>query len=75
MNLSTGTVVTRNSSGVLISLTGQPRTPGTGQLRLVGVAKIPPGYRNQAEEQLVMVDLYGVLGFGSSGAGNASNTD
>lgn len=72
MVLTTGMVQTRNTSGVLISMTGQSRIPGTGQLRLVGIGKIPPNHRNQAEEQLVMVDLLASLGFGSSGTENAS---
>lgn len=72
MTLTTGTVVNRNSSGVLISVTGQPRAGNSGELRLVGIAKIPRGFKNQAEEQLVIVDLSASLGFGSSGEANAS---
>lgn len=59
VSLTTGTVVTRNASGVLVSVTGQARSADSGQLRLVGLGKIPTGFRNGAEEQLVTLDLKG----------------
>ena len=72
--LTTGTIVTRNANGVLVSLTGQPRASGSGQLRLVGIAKIPVGFRNGAEQQLVSVDVVGSLTFASpTSARNASD--
>lgn len=62
-SMTTGTIVSRNANGVLISVTGQPRSPDSGQLRLVGLAKIPTGFRNGAEEQLVTLDVVGSLTF------------
>ncbi len=69
MRLTTGSVVTRNNSGVLISVNGQPRVGSSGQLRLVGIGKIPLNFGNAAEQQLVMVDIIASLAFGSSGQG------
>jgi len=71
--LTTGTVVTRNPSGVLVSLTGTARN-ASGELRLVGLGKIPPGFGNGAEEQLVTVDLIGTLHFADPAAAQASNS-
>jgi hypothetical protein len=78
VTLTTGTAVARNGSGVLVSITGQPRAPESGQLRLVGLGKIPIGFRNGAEEQLVSLDLHGSLAFTApvsarSSSGSASS--
>ncbi len=62
LSLTTGTVMARNGNGVLLSASGMPRS-AAGNVRLVGIAKIPPGYRNGAEEQLVTLDLVGTLQF------------
>lgn len=80
LSLTTGTVVGRNNNGVLISVTGAPRSQDTGTLRLVGIGKIPTGFRNGAEEQFVTIQMQGSLTFpdatssevpsGSSGGGN-----
>jgi hypothetical protein len=67
LSLTTGTVMTRNANGVLLSLTGEPRSV-QGRLRLVGMGKIPPGYGNGAEEQIVMVEILGNLSFPTTSA-------
>jgi hypothetical protein len=66
--LTTGTVVTRNANGALISLSGQARAAETGLLRLVGVAKIPTGFQNGAEDQIVTIEVLGSLTFPAAAA-------
>ncbi len=72
VDMTTGTVYARNSSGVLISMSGQPRAPDSGLMQLVGVGKIPAAspdgtrYRNGGEQQLVIIDIKASLSFPSS---------
>ena len=46
-----------------------PRLPSAARLaplaRMVGIAKIPTGFRNGAEQQLVTIDVVGSLTFAS----------
>jgi hypothetical protein len=65
VQLTTGSVVTRNSNGVLITVAGESRSEGTGLMRLVGIAKIPEGYRNGAEMELVTFEILATLQFAS----------
>jgi hypothetical protein len=66
LNLTTGTVVARNESGKLVTLSGSPRAPKAGVLRLVAIEKIPVGYKNGAEEHLVVFEILASLSFGTS---------
>jgi len=63
VQLTTGSVVTRNTGGILVSVNGEARATGSGLLRLVGIAKIPEGYRSGAEMELVTFDLVATLQF------------
>jgi hypothetical protein len=65
MRLTTGTIVARNDAGVVVSISGTPRS-GDGLVRLVGIDKIPTGFNNGAEEQLVVVEILASLRFGTS---------
>jgi hypothetical protein len=63
LNLTTATVVTRNESGVVVSITGSPRVSDTGMLRLVAIEKIPAGFDNGAEQHLIVVEMLASLTF------------
>jgi hypothetical protein len=64
LNLTTGTAVNRGPSGLVVALTGTPRVPESGVLRLVAIEKIPSGYKNGAEEQLAVFEILASLSFG-----------
>ena len=64
--MTTGTSFGRNQAGVVVSISGTPRAADTGIVRLVGIQKIPMGYRNGAEQHLVIVEILASLDFGSS---------
>ncbi|MFQ5767234.1 MAG: hypothetical protein ACE5ID_04545 [Acidobacteriota bacterium] len=66
MQVTTGTVFARNESGLVVSLTGAPRQPGSGLVHLVGIGKIPPGYGNSAENQPVYLEILATMTFGTS---------
>jgi hypothetical protein len=63
--LTTGTVVARDETGLVVSMTGSARS-SSGVLKLVGIQKIPVGYGNNAEQQLVVFELAASLEFGSA---------
>jgi hypothetical protein len=63
LNLTTGTVVARNESGKLVQLSGSPRAEA-GALRLVAIERIPVGFKNGAEEHLVVLEILASLNFG-----------
>jgi hypothetical protein len=66
ISLTTGTALARNDAGVVVSLVGSPRNPGTGLVKLVGIGKIPMGFRNGAENRTVFVEILATLDFGSN---------
>jgi hypothetical protein len=63
VHFTTSTVVARNESGVVVSLSGTPRVPNSGMLRMVAIEKIPPGFRNGAEQRLVVFEILASLTF------------
>lgn len=67
--LTTGTTVGRNDAGIVVSLTGNARDPGSGFLKLVGIGKVPVGFNNGAEDHLVAVEVLATLTFATSIAG------
>ena len=68
--LTTGTAMERNESGNVVAISGSPRNPGSGLLRLVGIAKIPTGFKNGGEEHLVVFEILASLTFGTSISSN-----
>ncbi len=66
ISLTTGTTIARNSTGAVVSLTGNPRIAGSGLLKMVGIGKIPTGFRNGAEDHIVFIEIIGTLNFGAS---------
>ncbi|MCP3979811.1 MAG: hypothetical protein GY716_10855 [bacterium] len=66
MTLTTGTVFERNEAGVVISVSGTPRSAGNGLLKLVGVKKIPRGFGNGGQDKLVTIEILATLQFGNS---------
>ena len=64
--MTTGTTYARNEAGVVVSISGTPRAADSGMLRLVGIQKIPVGYRNGAEQHLVVVEILAALDFGTT---------
>lgn len=69
--LTTGTSVERNSQGIVVALTGAPRDPVSGLLKLVAMRQIPVGYSNSAEQQLVQMEILAALDFGTAATGPA----
>jgi hypothetical protein len=69
LRLTTGTVMARNEAGIVVSISGTPRAQGTGIMRLVGIEKIPPGFRNGAEEHLAVFEILASLTFGNTTIG------
>lgn len=65
VELTTGTSYGRNDAGIVVSLSGSPRAADSGWLKLVGLQKIPVGFRNGAEDHLVMFEILGRLSFNS----------
>jgi hypothetical protein len=65
VSLTTGTAVGRNDDGVVVSLTGSPRDPASGVLKLVALHPIPVGFQNGAEQHLVAIEVLAVLNFGT----------
>ena len=65
VELTTGTSYGRNDAGIVVSLSGSPRMPDSGWLKLVGLQKIPVGYRNGAEDNLMTFEILGQLSFNS----------
>jgi hypothetical protein len=68
--LTTGTAMERNESGNVVAISGSPRNPGSGLLRLVGIAKIPTGFKNGGEEHLAVFEILASLTFGTSISSN-----
>jgi hypothetical protein len=66
MTLTTSTVWERNESGNPVAISGTPRDPGSGLLRLVGISKIPDNAGNGGEDHLVIVEILASLTFGTS---------
>ena len=64
--LTTGTAMERNESGNVVAISGTPRNPGSGLLRLVGIVKIPVGYKNGGEDHLAVFEILASLTFGTS---------
>jgi hypothetical protein len=64
--MTTGTAVARNDAGMVVSMVGTPRNPGTGLVKLVGIGKIPMGFRNGAENRAVFVEILATLNFGTT---------
>lgn len=65
LELTTGSVMARDDAGVVLSMTGSPRVPGTGLVHLVGIQKIPSLFNHGAEEQLVFFDILARLDLGT----------
>ncbi len=76
LSLTTASFPFRNNSGAYVSVSGSPRLP-SGDLRLVGAAKVPTNHGNSAEEQWVTIEIVGNLSFPqpeSSGTGDPSGS-
>jgi hypothetical protein len=73
VRLTTGTAMARNEAGIVVSLTGTPRVPRTGILRLVAVEKIPVGFRNGGEEHLAVFEILANLSFDNGPSGPAKS--
>jgi len=63
--LTTGTTYARNEAGIVVSMTGSPRMPDTGVLKLAGIQTIPLGYNHSAEGHMVTVEILAQLTFGT----------
>jgi hypothetical protein len=70
VELTTGISYGRNDAGMVVSISGTPRVPGSGWLKLVGLQRIPVGYRNGAEDNLMSFEILGQLSF-NGGAGSS----
>jgi hypothetical protein len=64
--LTTGTAMERNQAGAVVAISGTPRDPRSGICRLVGISKIPVGFKNNGEQHLVIVEILASLTFGTS---------
>ncbi len=71
LHLTTGMAAGKNDSGIVVSLSGSPRDPASGVLKLVGIQPIPVGHRNGAENHLMFVEVPGRLTFGTSAMGGS----
>ncbi|MCP3979808.1 MAG: hypothetical protein GY716_10840 [bacterium] len=65
VNLTTGLSHGRNEAGIVVELAGTARAPGSGLLKLVALHKIPRGYRNAAQSQLLGIEILARLDFGT----------
>jgi hypothetical protein len=63
--LTTDTTYARNEAGIVVSITGSPRMPDSGILKLVGIQTIPLGFSHSAEGHLVAIEILGQLTFGT----------
>lgn len=66
MTLTTATAMGLNQAGDTVSITGSPRDPATGLVRLVGLEQIPVGFDNGGEGSLLTVEIVASLEFGSA---------
>jgi len=69
LKLTTGTAFGRTEEGNVVSLSGAPRDPGSGLLKLVAIEQIPRGSQSSVEGHAVTVEIVARLTFGTSIAG------
>jgi hypothetical protein len=64
--LTSGTTYVRNDAGIVVALTGDPRAPDSGLVRLVGAGQIPYGYNNAAARRVIFIEILAALRFGTT---------